>query len=118
MFGPYGSLQKYTYYDILLIRVAKPSCKLEREAPVGNTLDGNAASCPECKLSLISAQEAARIMGLSYARVRAILASRPERLQAFRIGKTWVIPEFAAKEYRPLPAHRPRGVRNVSNAAP
>ncbi len=85
---------------------------------MGNTTDGNAASCPECKLSLISAQKAACIMGISYARVRAILASHPERLQAFRIGKTWVIPEFAAKEYRPLPPHRPRGVRGLSNATP
>jgi hypothetical protein len=70
------------------------------------------ATCPGCGLPLVSAEEAARIMGVSYSRVRAILSRRPERLQAFKVGKIWLIPERAAKEFRPLPPHRPRKTRS------
>lgn len=64
-------------------------------------------NCPNCKFCLISAEEAASIIGVSYARVRAILNCQPERLSAFKLGKTWVIPEKAAREFKPLPPHRP-----------
>lgn len=65
------------------------------------------ATCPNCGFPLVSAEEAARIIGVSYARVRAILARRPERLRAFKVGRAWVVPEQAAREFRPLPPHRP-----------
>ncbi len=67
----------------------------------------SASFCPECGLVLLSAEDAARIMGISYPRVRAILNRNPERLDAFKIGKTWIIPERAARQFRPLPPHRP-----------
>lgn len=65
------------------------------------------AICPNCELSFITAEEAAEIIGVSYARVRAILNDKPERLGAFKIGRDWIIPKHAAKEFRPLPPHRP-----------
>lgn len=64
--------------------------------------------CPICGMSLITAGEAARIIGVSYSRIRAILSHNPKRLQAFRVGKTWVIPEIAAREFQPFPPHRPQ----------
>ncbi len=64
-------------------------------------------SCPECGLVLLTAEEAATVMGISYPRVRAILNNHPERLGAFKIGNSWIIPEHAAREYQRLPAHRP-----------
>jgi hypothetical protein len=70
------------------------------------------STCPNCGLCLVSAEEAAEIIGVSYSRVRAILSRRPERLQAFKVGKIWLIPERAAKEFRPLPPHRPRKTRS------
>ena len=63
--------------------------------------------CPECGLVLLSAEDAARVMGISYPRVRAILNHNPERLSAFKVGGTWIIPEQAAREFRPFPPHRP-----------
>jgi hypothetical protein len=66
-----------------------------------------AGYCPECGYKLISAEEAAKIIGVSYPRIRAILSKQPERLHAFRIGKVWIIPERAALEFKPKPAHRP-----------
>lgn len=69
------------------------------------------ATCPNCGLPLVSAEEAAQIIGVSYARVRAILANDPGRLWAFRVGRAWLIPERAAREFRPLPPHRPRKTR-------
>lgn len=65
-------------------------------------------ACPACGQSFVSAEEAARIMGVSYARVRAILADHPERLSALRLGRTWIIPKQAAQEFQSLPPHRPR----------
>ena len=64
-------------------------------------------SCPECGLVLLSAEDAAKVMGISYPRVRAILNHHPERLSAFKIGSVWIIPEQAAREFRPFPPHRP-----------
>lgn len=66
-----------------------------------------ATVCPECGLAFISAEDAARIMGISYPRVRAILNDHPERLNAFKIGGNWIIPEQAARQFKPLPPHRP-----------
>lgn len=63
--------------------------------------------CPSCGIDLISAEEAAEIMGVSYARVRAILANNSERLNAIKIGKTWIIPENSARNFKPMPSHRP-----------
>lgn len=65
-------------------------------------------ACPTCGQSFVSAEEAARIVGVSYARVRAILADHPERLCALKLGRTWLIPEQAAQKFQPLPPHRPR----------
>lgn len=65
------------------------------------------SNCPSCGLALVSAKEAADIIGVSYSRVRAILASAPERLQAFKVGSSWLIPERAARSFQPLPPHRP-----------
>lgn len=65
--------------------------------------------CPNCEreLSFISAEKAADIIGVSYSRVRAILNDNPGRLKAFKVGERWLIPEHAAKEFKPLPPHRP-----------
>jgi hypothetical protein len=56
------------------------------------------SNCPDCGLPLVSAEEAAEIVGVSCSRVRVILASRPERLQVYKVGRTWVIPAQAAKK--------------------
>lgn len=69
---------------------------------------GTQTKCPECGADLISAEQAADIIGISYARIRAILASDPDRLRAFKIGKTWVIPEHSAKKFERMAPHRPR----------
>jgi excisionase family DNA binding protein len=68
----------------------------------------NAATCPNCGFPFVSAEEAAQIIGVSYSRVRAILACHPERLRAFRVGRAWLIPESAVRAFHPLPPHRPR----------
>lgn len=64
-------------------------------------------TCPKCGLSFISAEDAAKIIGVSYTRVRAILNDSPERLNAFKVGCVWIIPEQAAREFHPLASHRP-----------
>lgn len=56
---------------------------------------------------MVSAKEAADIIGVSYSRVRAILSDDPGRLEAFKIGNVWLIPERAARSFQPLPPHRP-----------
>jgi len=71
-------------------------------------------ACPCCSTLFVSAKEAASIIGVSYSRVRAILVRRPERLQAFKVGSMWLIPEHAAREFQPLPPHRPRVRRDES----
>jgi hypothetical protein len=70
--------------------------------------------CPRCGAGLISAEQAAEIIGVSYARVRAILANNPTRLSAFKVGNTWIIPESAARCFQPYPPHRPP--KNVKQA--
>ena len=68
----------------------------------------DAIACPKCGTLFVPAKEAAGNIGDSYSRVRAIRAHSPERLQAFRVGSTWLTPEYAAREFHPLPPHRPR----------
>ncbi len=65
-------------------------------------------TCPKCGIILLSAEDAARIIGISYPRVRAILNTHPERLSAFKIGNIWIIPEQAARKFQPFPPHRPK----------
>jgi len=64
----------------------------QEDQPVSAGQSGNEVACPDCGERLFSAQQAAAELGVSPSRVYAILRHHPERLQAARVGRRWVIP--------------------------
>jgi hypothetical protein len=58
------------------------------------------SSCPGCGEKFLSPRDVARILRKSTSYVHAILASRPELLQAFRGGSCWIVPERGPESYR------------------
>lgn len=79
------------------------------------TLASTPTSCPGCGVNILTAEDAARLLGVSYSRVRAILRKDPKRLRAFKIGKAWAIPENAITEFVRFPPHRPSNNTSSEN---
>lgn len=73
--------------------------------PTGIHLDGNGTGlatdqCPVCGERLLSVKETAAALRVSVSRVYAILSADPARLQAFHVGRLWVIPGQGLAAYQ------------------
>jgi hypothetical protein len=57
-------------------------------------------TCPGCGERFLSPKHVAAALGLSLSSLYDILHRHPERLEAFRVGHRWYIPESAVDAYR------------------
>jgi hypothetical protein len=72
------------------------------------------ASCPICGLALWSTAQAARSLGVTSSRVRALVAQDAQRLPAARVGWGWLVAAQGVTEFRPQPS----GVRLQRDTRP
>jgi len=79
---------------------AKGVKEFRQQSKDGNGQSTISPTCPGCGERLLSTRQAAGELHVSVSRVHAILARDPERLQAFRVGHRWVVPESGVRAYR------------------
>ncbi len=79
--------------------------------------------CPSCGTTLNSPREVSRVLGVSASRVRGVLSRHPHRLQGGRVGRHWLVPAQAVKNFQRqawgvrLPADHDAGAAGVGASA-